>query len=558
MSELRRLPDLPWWPPGLHIFRFEDKHGSDGSREGVTEIELVDADSADPADPADPALSAGTKAVVMGDVTQPAEPDLVTHCRDQATADMYQSKSASIKRPTWDFRVPFDHERRPLLVPREEDEYDDRDEYQQLPQDNFTTADRATVFVLLTLIVITQAIGTSLHNAAIYFVEYDINCRNHQPNSTATFPWLCDSDKVNAEFSTIEHWKGHLGLLVALLTAVPYGLAADRFSRRNLLALCTGGILISMAGEIIVCLFPKIFSLRLVWLATLFMFIGGGPLIFSALVFAIASDVSSHAQRNRVTVFFFIDALTTIATSLSQPLYTGLTNNNPWLAIYIGLATTCICTILVLFLPATRDVASLARLARREDAHIDDSDNFVSRLYSHGTSAAGLVGIVKLWSNLAVVTLVLPITSQILTRLHYNPLQRDLWLARGIVMAVVAGLLITGFSNGRAMVIIGTVLLSPDSAFIPVARSLLVLFNGEQHTGVLFTLVVVMQSLSLLIGLPFLEWLFKVGSHWGAAWYGLPFVVLAVLTAVAGGSVANLRIRELETEHQQRNEQDVA
>lgn len=497
-------------------------------------------------------------------------------------------------------------ERRPLLVPREEDEYDDRDEYQQLPQDNFATADRVTVFVLLTLVVITQTIGTSLHNAAIYFVEYDINCRNQQPNSTATFPWLCESDKANAEFSTIEHWKGYLALLVALLTAVPYGLAADRFSRRNLLALCTGGILISMAGEIIVCLFPKFFSLRLVWLATLFTFIGGGPLIFSALVFAIASDVTSHAQR--VTVFLFIDALTTIATSLSQPLYMGLTNN-PWLAIYIGLATTCVCTILVLFLPATRDVASLARLARREDAHIDDSDNFVSRLYSHGKSAArrlvsigrmvtvnnkrlgllllgaflfymsynspitmfywirrlhwsmsdaGLVSIVKLWSNLAVVALVLPITSQILTRLHYNPLQRDLWLARGIALAVVAGLLITGFSNGRAMVIIGTVLLSPDSAFIPVARSLLVLFNGEQHTGVLFTLVVVMQSLSLLIGLPLLEWLFKVGSHWGAAWYGLPFIVLAVLTALAGGSVANLRIRELETEDQQRNEQDVA
>lgn len=66
----------------------------------------------------------------------------------------------------------------------------------------------------------------------------------------------------------------------------------------------------------------------------------------------------------------------------------GPTHNNPWLAIYIGLATTCVCTILVLFLPATRDVASLTRLARCEDAHIDDSDNLVSRLYSYGKSAA--------------------------------------------------------------------------------------------------------------------------------------------------------------------------
>lgn len=145
-------------------------------------------------------------------------------------------------------------------------------------------------------------------------------------------------------------------------------------------------------------------------------------------------------------------------------------------------------------------------------------------------------------------------TSLILNRLHYNPVQKDLWLARGIILAVVAGLVVTGFSNGRAMVIIGTILLSPDSAFIPVARSLLVLFNGEQHTGLLFTLVGAMQSLSLLVGIPFLLWLFKVGSNWGAMWYGLPFFVLAILTALAGGSVANFRSRVDEAEGRRENE----
>ncbi|KAG5936931.1 hypothetical protein E4U53_000125 [Claviceps sorghi] len=502
-------------------------------------------------------------------------------------------------------------ERRPLLIPRQHDEADREDGYGywQLPQDSFARTDRATVFVLLALIVITKTIGSSLYGTAIYSVEYNINCRHHAPHSTAVPPVLCDSDEADAQFSTIENWKGHLGMLVGLLTAVPYGLAADRYSRRNLLALSIGGILISMAGEIIVCLFPNFFSLKLVWLAVLFTLIGGGPLIFSALAFAIASDVSSNVQR--VVVFFLVQALVIVAAALSHPLYTTLANSDPWLAVYVGLATTCISTILVLFLPATRDLASLAEVSPGNDRTQREAGHarVASKLYSYGKNAAkrmvsigrlvtienkrlgffllgaflfymshyspvltvfyltrrlkwalsdaNLVAIVKLWSKLAVVALVLPITSLILNRLHHNPVQKDLWLARGIIVAVVAGLVVTGLSNGRAMVIIGTVLLSPDSAFIPVARSLLVLFNGEQHTGLLFTLVAAMQSLSLLVGLPLLLWLFKVGSSWGVTWYGLPFFVLAMLTALAGGTVANLRSRD-EAEGPPENERGTA
>ncbi|KAG6006873.1 hypothetical protein E4U54_000105 [Claviceps lovelessii] len=498
-------------------------------------------------------------------------------------------------------------ERQPLLIPRQDDQVDhEEDEYWQLPQDGFVRADRLTIFVLLALIVITKTLGSSLYTAAVYSVEYNINCRHYLPNSTADLPMLCHSDEANAEFFTIETWKGYLAMLVGLLTAVPYGLAADRYSRRNLLALSIGGILISMAGEIIICLFPNFFALRLVWLAVLFTLIGGGPFIFSALVFAIASDVSNNVQR--VVVFFLVESLVIAAAALSKPIYTTLANSNPWLAVYIGLATTCISTILVLFLPATRDLASLAELDSRNDGIQGDNGpaNAASKLYSHGKHAAkrvvsigrlvtienkrlgllllgsflfymssysrvltvfylirrlnwalsdaNLVSIVKLWVKLAVMSVVLPMTSLILNRLHYNPVQKDLWLARGIILAVVAGLVVTGFSNGRAMVIIGTILLSPDSAFIPVARSLLVLFNGEQHTGLLFTLVGAMQSLSLLVGIPFLLWLFKVGSNWGAMWYGLPFFVLAILTALAGGSVANFRSRVDEAEGRRENE----
>lgn len=43
-------------------------------------------------------------------------------------------------------------------------------------------------------------------------------------------------------------------------------------------------------------MFPDVFALRLTWLTTLLTFIGGGPTVFFALVYAIANDVISRGQ----------------------------------------------------------------------------------------------------------------------------------------------------------------------------------------------------------------------------------------------------------------------
>ncbi|KAK2616974.1 hypothetical protein QQS21_000063 [Conoideocrella luteorostrata] len=441
-------------------------------------------------------------------------------------------------------------ERRPLLPPPEEDEeeedgvqaHDDHSLDNDLPQDYFAIADRVTVLVLLALAVVTNTIGGQLYNGAMYLVQSDIAC--HEFQSNATFPPFraCESPEGREELAVIEFWKGQLALLAGLLTAVSYGIAADKFSRRNLLALSIGGTQLSMAGEII------IYGLQF-------------------------------------TVFLYIQTLTTVATLVSWPLVFRLTEKNPWLAVYIGLATTCIGTILILFLPATRDVTSLERMDQPRENQGSRSGNFVSQLYSHCKTAAkplvsaarlvcvnnkrlfalllaiflaytspyagllatfysierlrwnmeqaSLVMLVKSWSGLVLNALILPIVAQVLIRLRFTPVEKDLWLARGTILAVMVGSLITGLSNSKAVLITGTVLLSPDNAFLLAARSLLAIFNREQRIGMLFSLVATMEIVSTLVGRPFLTWLFKVGAKWEPEWSGLPFFVVFILTGIA-------------------------
>lgn len=145
-------------------------------------------------------------------------------------------------------------ERHPLLTRPVEDD-DDRDSQYDLPQDTFRTADRVTVIALLSLILLTMNIGGYFHRRAMFAIQTDIFCHQRGSNSTEHIIPGCETPEALAELGHIRRVQGILALIPGLVTALPYGLLADKFSRRNLLALCIGGTLISMAGEIIVCKF---------------------------------------------------------------------------------------------------------------------------------------------------------------------------------------------------------------------------------------------------------------------------------------------------------------
>jgi hypothetical protein len=144
------------------------------------------------------------------------------------------------------------NERHPLLV-RPAEDLDDDDTQDGLPQDTFTTTECVSAIILLSLILLTMEMSALLTQTAMLRVQPEIICRQLGGNDTCHDIWPMVPGDVFAEYATIQQVRSYLAAIPALLTALLYGLAADKYSRRNLLALSVAGVLISLAGEIIVC-----------------------------------------------------------------------------------------------------------------------------------------------------------------------------------------------------------------------------------------------------------------------------------------------------------------
>lgn len=106
-----------------------------------------------------------------------------------------------------------------------------------------------------------------------------------------------ENTDIQAELSFLRGWQSTLNMIPGIVTAVPYGYLIDRHGRKLGLILNTVGILLAQVAYLIVCLLPDIFSVRLIWATPAFTLIGGGPVIFSSIIFAMLADVSPDAYR---------------------------------------------------------------------------------------------------------------------------------------------------------------------------------------------------------------------------------------------------------------------
>ncbi|ODA77560.1 hypothetical protein RJ55_07189 [Drechmeria coniospora] len=132
----------------------------------------------------------------------------------------------------------------------------------------------------------------------LQLIQEGIICRQRFPNVTDPVrDPLCKHRDVQSELSIIQGWEATFGLIPGILTGVPYGVAADRYGRRIVLALSLLGLAMSQLTDVVICWFPDIFPLRLVWAAAIWTLVGGGPFVFGAMMLTIVNDVSTDAQR---------------------------------------------------------------------------------------------------------------------------------------------------------------------------------------------------------------------------------------------------------------------
>lgn len=189
-----------------------------------------------------------------------------------------------------------------------------------------STQRRLGIIITCILLIILLELGAYLSIIPLIQVLEEIICNQFHPDRTPgpEGDAICKDNAVQTELAFIRGWQSTLDFLPGVLTAIPYGLLADRHGRELVLRLSLLGVTLSSGFYIIVCRsspptishrrecdeawrssitntepgsFPSIFPPRLTWLSAIFTFIGGGQTVCNAMIFTIINDVVTESQR---------------------------------------------------------------------------------------------------------------------------------------------------------------------------------------------------------------------------------------------------------------------
>jgi hypothetical protein len=103
-----------------------------------------------------------------------------------------------------------------------------------------------------------------LLEAGLYLIAIPLNqileeiiCRNILPTLAGASDPRCKDSIVQSELSLIRGWQVTFDIIPGLLTAVPYGLMADRYGREFVLFLSVLGGALASSFNILICMLAK-------------------------------------------------------------------------------------------------------------------------------------------------------------------------------------------------------------------------------------------------------------------------------------------------------------
>lgn len=97
---------------------------------------------------------------------------------------------------------------------------------------------------------------------SLYPIQEAIICQKYFPVSAvdANADPRCKSEIVQAELSLLKGWQLTISLLPGMITAIPYGMVAEAYGHRFVLALSTFGIALTQACYVVICTFGSCFT----------------------------------------------------------------------------------------------------------------------------------------------------------------------------------------------------------------------------------------------------------------------------------------------------------
>ncbi|KFG80065.1 MFS transporter [Metarhizium anisopliae] len=397
---------------------------------------------------------------------------------------------------------------------------------------------------------------------------------------------LCKVADIQVSLAYLRAWKRCLDSIPGLLLTLPFGRLADRWGRKPVLMLCIAGQALAYVWLLIVCYFYDVFSPKSIWFGSLFLALGGGSRMLTAVLNSVIVDVC--AEEKRSVVFYIFGAAIHITDIVALPLGSWFLSQDLWLPFKFCSPLMLMSFVIVLLLPETmtlsqysplvnmsrqdrertperkpvgqRNLADALRrlygMARRNDGTlgwfalifvhsfaIQSSPlllQFASKRLEWTLARAGYLLSIRAVCAVVVLVVLVPAANLIVGRKTRHPRQDgiDILVCRLTLFLLAAGNVIIGFSTSAISIILGTIIVSFGIPFPQAMQGILgdIAQREGSSTASLYAGQALTELAGASLGTLSMATIFDLGSHLGGErelGLGMPFWASAVLFAAA-------------------------
>lgn len=189
--------------------------------------------------------------------------------------------------------------------------------------------------------------GETLQPAPRIAIYESIICQQHYGSLG---PHDCKIAPVQEELAFLGGIE-RLSIIIPSILAIPFAALADRYGHSLILAIAMFGIFLEDGWPFLICWFPEVFPIRLIWLHFVFSCIGGGFTVVVTLLHVIIADVVSAEERTRM--FFRARAAGVGASILGYAASGIMMRTSEFLPWAVGLTTLVLGSITAALIPKT-------------------------------------------------------------------------------------------------------------------------------------------------------------------------------------------------------------
>ncbi|KAL2867573.1 MFS transporter [Aspergillus lucknowensis] len=399
-----------------------------------------------------------------------------------------------------------------------------------------STRSAFAVTIAISVLLMLADICNDITLAPRMVIFEDIICRDYYTDIAGVTD--CKIEPVQSELARINGWKRTFTMIPGLVLSIPYGALADRIGRSKVLSLALCGVLLNECWTAVVSAVPQVFPLRAVWLSGVFTLFGGGPSTVVSMCYAIIADACLPHQRT--TAFSLIYAGFLISEIVSIPLGAALIPLNPWIPVLGAIGLRLLFTLSTIAV-----TVKYHKHGRHKDALTDDQSLQSTSSSSPQTNlpASYLIAL-RAVANMLVLFVIIPSISRTLRRNGIPSPRIDQWITITSGAVLVLGSLLIFLSPSPSYLVLGQIVTALGFAFTVTARSFLTTLAPTRYMGLLSTSISVASHGAIVVGGPFLAWVFQAGLDMGDVWIGLPFLVNAVLFTLGTIAVFCARVSD--------------